>query len=102
MRARTLGETHRMTIKLPTRNVARLRKLARVTGASSETEVIREALYTYEKVVEWLDQGALFYAVDPSGGEPWPVDFGIDVGSPIPHPKLKVVRECAETERRAA
>jgi Ribbon-helix-helix protein, copG family len=91
MRPKIAGESRRMTISIPAQNAARLAKLAEITGASSESEVIKEALFTHEKLIQWLAEGADFYAVD-ADGETWPVDFGIDiVGAPVKHrPKFRL------------
>lgn len=74
----TMG-VRRMHFSLPPRSVERLDELARRTEASSQTEVIKEALLTYEALVSRLEEGKKFFMKEDDGSIV-PVIFNIDVG----------------------
>lgn len=69
---------HRLNLVLPERSVERLEDLKSRTDASSVTEVIKNALMTYESLAEHLSEGVTFTGRRPDG-EVFAVEFMIDV-----------------------
>ena len=69
----------RLNIVLPDRTVARIENIKRATMASSATDVIKNALLTYEALVEYATDGKKFFI--KRDGEPnfIPVNFMFDV-----------------------
>lgn len=68
----------RLSIVLPERSAKRLEILKEKTDASSVTEVIKNALMTYESLAEHLEDGVVFTGTKPNG-ESFSVEFLIDV-----------------------
>ena len=68
----------------------RLVRLVDRTDASSETEVIKNALLTYEALVDWLEEGATFFARN-ARGQLIPIDLLIDVSRPFGKPSLRTI-----------
>lgn len=68
----------RINLVLPERSIDRLEDLKQRTDASSITEVIKNALMTYESLAEHLSQGVVFTGHRPNG-EVFSVEFMIDV-----------------------
>lgn len=80
--------TKRINIVLPERSVRRLEALKEMTEASSVTDVIRQALMTYESLADHISDGIVFTGQKPDG-ETFAVEFMIDVAKKTPH--LQVV-----------
>ena len=80
--------TKRINIVLPERSVQRLDTLKDMTEASSVTDVIRQALMTYESLADLISQGITFTGQKPDG-ETFSVEFMIDVARKTPN--LQVV-----------
>lgn len=74
-------ETKRVTLALPERTVVRLEELKELTAATSVTDVIKQAIMTYESIAKHLSSGVVFYARKPNG-ERVEVEFMIDVPAP--------------------
>jgi hypothetical protein len=72
-------DSERLNIVLPKRTVLRIEKLKEQTFAASRTEVIRNALLTYEALVEKVAQGNQFYICKPGDDKYTPVNFVFDV-----------------------
>lgn len=85
--------TQRITISLPERSVHRLENLKARTEAPSLTEVIKNALMTYESLVDHLSKGAVFFMSMPNG-EQIGVEFLIDIKRE--KPDLRVVSSNAQ------
>ena len=68
----------RLSLVLPERSARRLEILKGKTDASSVTEVIKNALMTYESLAEHLEDGVTFTGTKPTG-ETFSVEFLIDV-----------------------
>lgn len=77
----------RVNLALPERSVERLENLKARTDAGSITEVIKNALMTYESIADHLGEGVSFMGTKPNG-ETFSVEFMIDVDR---KPQLKVV-----------
>ena len=80
MRAKKLAgnRTRRLHFALSERSSERLERLATKTDAASSTEVIKDALLTYEALVDRLIEGDSFYIKDRRGNL-YPLDLLIDV-----------------------
>ncbi len=83
--SRNKAGVKRLNIGLSERDSARLSSLAEYTNASSDTEVIKRALLTYEALVERLIDGAEFYVMDPGDAIPAALNLLIDI-EPTPSP----------------
>ena len=68
----------RLNLVLPERSIERLEELEVKTDASSVTEVIKNALMTYESLADYLSEGVTFSGRHPNG-EVFTVEFMIDV-----------------------
>lgn len=68
----------RLNLVLPERSIERLEELKVKTDASSVTEVIKNALMTYESLADYLSEGVTFSGRHPNG-EVFTVEFMIDV-----------------------
>lgn len=68
----------RVNIALPERTLSRLESLKDTTDAASITEVMKNAIMTYESLAKHLSNGVTFSATKPSG-ETFEVEFMIDV-----------------------
>lgn len=79
---------HRLNLVLPERSVERLEALKERTDASSVTEVVKNALMTYEALADHLSNGVVFCGRRPNG-ETFDVEFMIDV--PRKKPTLSLV-----------
>lgn len=77
-----------MTLVLPERTVSRLEDLKELTSATSTTDVVKQAIMTFESIARHLANGVSFQAVKPNG-ERVEVEFMIDV--PRHQPPLKLV-----------
>lgn len=77
----------RLSLVLPERSMERLERLKDRTDAASVAEVIRNAVMTYESIVNHLSQGATFTVHQPNG-EVFDVEFLIDVPKIKPHLRL--------------
>ena len=75
---------HRLNLVLPERSMERLEDLKARTDASSVTEVVKNALMTYESLADHLAQGVTFSGKRPNG-EAFDVEFLIDVARKKPH-----------------
>lgn len=71
----------RLTLSFPERTIERLEALKELTEAPTTTDVVRDAIKTYEALAMYLSEGVQFVAVKPSG-ERVEVDFMIDVPKP--------------------
>jgi hypothetical protein len=71
-------ETKRVTLALPERTVERLEALKDLTASTSVTDVVKQAIMTYESIARHLASGVTFYAQKPNG-ERIAVEFMIDV-----------------------
>ena len=71
----------RFNLALPERSMQRLDGLKARTDAASIGEVIKNALMTYESIVDHLSKGATFFIRLPNG-ELRGVEFMIDVAKP--------------------
>ena len=69
----------RINLSLSDRDAERLANLVDLTNASSQTEVIKRALLTYEALVLHLREGARFYIMERADSEPAPLNLLIDV-----------------------
>jgi len=69
---------HRINLVLPDRSVERLESLKERIDATSVTEVIRNALMTYESLADHLVQGVTFFG-KRANGEIFNIEFMIDV-----------------------
>ncbi len=69
----------RLNLALPEKTLERIESVREATSATSNTEVIRNAILTYEALVEWLKDGADFYVRDAKTHQYTPVKFMIDV-----------------------
>ena len=78
----------RINLALPKRSAERLEHLKELTDAGSVTEVIKNAVMTYESIADHLREGTTFLARKPNG-ETVAVEFMIDV--PRNKPELRVV-----------
>lgn len=74
----------RLNLVLPERSIDRLEELKSKTDASSVTEVIKNALMTYESLAEHLSEGVTFTGRRPNG-EVFAVEFMIDVAKKKPY-----------------
>lgn len=83
---------HRLNLVLPGRSIERLEELKQKTDASSVTEVVKNALMTYESLADHLSKGVTFSGRYPNG-ETFAVEFMIDVAREKPN--LTVVKEAA-------
>ncbi|MCY4335935.1 MAG: hypothetical protein OXC60_14855 [Litoreibacter sp.] len=79
----------RLTLAFPERTINRLEELKELTSASSITDVVREAIMTYESVAKHIGNGMTFYAQRPNG-ERIEVEFMIDV--PRVEPDIRLVK----------
>lgn len=77
----------RLNLAIPDRAVERLDWLQKKTEAASHTEVIRQALFVYEQLVNRLADGSLLMERTPKG-ELFPLPISIDVRPN--KPELKV------------
>ena len=78
------GKGRRLNLALSARAVERLEHLQEATDSSNATQVIKDALLTYEALVKWLEEGYSFFVRDPKGALV-PVDLLIDVEPRKPH-----------------
>ena len=81
---------HRLNLVLPERSMERLEELKDRTDASSVTEVVKNALMTYESLADHLSKGVTFSGRYPNG-EIFNVEFMIDVERK--KPSLSVVEK---------
>lgn len=81
---------HRLNLVLPERSIDRLEELKVKTDASSITEVVKNALMTYESLADYLSEGVTFSGRYPNG-EVFNVEFMIDVAKK--KPSLSVVEK---------
>ncbi len=81
---------HRLNLVLPERSMERLEELKAKTDASSVTEVVKNALMTYESLADHLSEGVTFSGRHPNG-EVFSVEFMIDVARK--KPSLSVVEK---------
>ena len=72
------SEKRRYTVVLPERTADRLENLKSMTDATSVTDVVKDALLTYETIVNLLSEGVEFQAIRPDG-KAMEVLFQIDV-----------------------
>jgi hypothetical protein len=84
----------RVNLVLSERHIDRLERLVRLTDASSIAEVVREALFVYEILVEKLLMGSSLKELT-SKGELFPMELGIDVHRPL---LLQTSRNAGESE----
>lgn len=77
----------RLNLVLPERSIERLEDLKVKTDASSVTEVIKNALMTYESLADYLSEGVTFSGRHPNG-EVFTVEFMIDVEKKKPNLSL--------------
>ena len=77
----------RLSLVLPDHSMERLESLKHRTDAASVAEVIRNAVMTYESIINHLSQGATFTVRQPNG-EAFDVEFLIDVPKIKPHLRL--------------
>lgn len=82
----------RVNLVLPERSIDRLEDLKNKTDASSITEVVKNALMTYESLAEHLSEGVTFTGRRPNG-EVFAVEFMIDVEKKKPY--LSVVEKAS-------
>ncbi len=71
----------RLNLVLSERHIERLERLQHLTDASSVAEVIREAVFVYEKLVEKLMTGSSLKELTVDG-DLFPLELGIDVHRP--------------------
>lgn len=57
----------RLNLALPDGSVKRLERLREMTEAGSITEVVKDALKTYDSLLNHLKNGATFEVVHPDG-----------------------------------
>jgi hypothetical protein len=79
---------HRLNLIIPERAVERLDWLKDRTDAASHTEVIRQALFVYEQIVERVSDGSKLME-KTAKGELLPLALSIDVKA-APGAELKV------------
>jgi hypothetical protein len=72
----------RLNLVIPDRAMERLEWLRKKTDAASHTEVIRQALFAYEQLVEKVSDGSKLME-KTSRGELLPLALSIDVRSPV-------------------
>lgn len=72
------ANSKRVNLALPERTLSRLESLKTATDAASITEVMKNAIMTYESLAKHLSNGVVFSATKPSG-ETFEVEFMIDV-----------------------
>lgn len=90
-----MASKHRINLALPQRTADRLDELRRLTDASSVTEVVKQAILTYEAIAKHLSEGVTFSATKPDG-EAFEVEFMIDV------PKKTISEQHLKEDARAA
>ena len=78
----------RLNLVIPERAAERLDWLMNRTDAASQTEVIRQALFVYEQIVERVSDGSKLME-KTAKGELLPLAISIDV-KPDPQIELKV------------
>jgi len=83
-----MGNRKRLNLVIPERAVERMDWLQARTDAASHTEVIRQALFVYQQVVEKLSEGSKLMERTPKG-ELLPLSISIDV-KPSHRPDLKL------------
>jgi BarA-like signal transduction histidine kinase len=64
---KALDMTKRLNLALPSRSVERLERLKGITEAGSITEVVKDALKTYDSLVTHLKDGSTFEVIKPDG-----------------------------------
>ena len=64
---KALDMTKRLNLALPSRSVERLERLKGMTEAGSITEVVKDALKTYDSLVNHLKDGSTFEVIKPDG-----------------------------------
>lgn len=69
----------RLNIILPDRTVSRIESIKQTTMASSATDVIRNALLTYEALVEFASEGKKFFMKKDGDPSYIPINFVFDV-----------------------
>jgi hypothetical protein len=69
----------RINLSLSDRDSERLTSLVELTNASSQTEVIKRALLTYEALASSLYEGAKFFILEKGEDTPAPLNLLIDV-----------------------
>ncbi len=88
------AKKRRLNLIVPDRAVERLDWLQTHTDAASHTEVIRNALFVYEQLVERLSAGSKLME-HTKKGELFPLPLSIDVRQPRLVPKDKEERQAA-------
>ena len=78
----------RLNLIIPERAMERLDWLKDRTDAASHTEVIRQALFAYEQLVEKVSEGSKLMEATPDG-KLLPLAISIDV-KPSPRPDLRL------------
>jgi len=78
----------RLNLVIPERAMERLEWLRNQTDAASHTEVIRQALFVYEQLVERASEGSKLME-KTAGGHLLPLAVSIDV-KPTLRPEVKV------------
>lgn len=78
-KSRSGADLKRLNLGLTERDVERLESLGVDTNASTDTEVIRRALLTYEALVLRLKKGSEFFVRDSEDDAPVPFNLLIDV-----------------------
>jgi hypothetical protein len=86
-------ETKRLNLELSMRAMDRIEELRRKTDATSTTQVLKDAVLTYEAIVRHLSRGEHFLIADQRGNVT-PIDFLIDVAvEESPSPSVRIVRD---------
>lgn len=83
-----MGNRKRLNLVIPERAMERLDWLKDRTDAASHTEVIRQALFVYEQLVERISDGSKLME-RTANGQLLPLAISIDV-KPQPGVELKV------------
>jgi len=76
-----IARKHRLSLVIPERAMERLDWLQARTDAASHTEVIRQALFVYEQLVERVSDGSRLME-RTAKGELFPLPISIDVRQP--------------------
>jgi hypothetical protein len=78
---KAMARKRRLNLVVPERAVERLNWLQGRTDAASHTEVIRQALFVYEQLVERLSSGSKLME-KTARGELLPLPVSIDIAGP--------------------
>ncbi|ODS87599.1 MAG: hypothetical protein BGO83_23505 [Devosia sp. 66-14] len=98
----TSNRSRRLNLGLSERDAIRLADLGALTNASSQTEVIKRALLTYEALVERLADGAEFFVQDAEDETPVPLNLLIDVEPRQRLPRLGIVASSEQADPPAS